>query len=31
MTTSAMLGVFRENQVTRQEFFDHIGRASVEL
>ena len=29
MTTSAMLGTFRESQVTRSEFFDHIGRRPV--
>jgi GTP cyclohydrolase I len=26
MVTSAMLGVFKENLTTRNEFFDHIGR-----
>jgi GTP cyclohydrolase I len=26
MVTSAMLGVFKENQKTRAEFFEHIGR-----
>ena len=31
MTTSAMLGSFKESQVTRSEFFDHIGRRSVEF
>jgi GTP cyclohydrolase I len=31
MTTSAMLGTFRDSQATRNEFFDHIGRASVDL
>ena len=31
MTTSAMLGSFRRNQVTRAEFFDHIGRRSAEF
>ncbi len=30
MVTSAMLGSFKENQATRSEFFDHIGRARVE-
>jgi GTP cyclohydrolase I len=30
MVTSAMLGSFKENQATRNEFFDHIGRARVE-
>ena len=29
MTTSAMLGTFKESQVTRAEFFDHIGRRPV--
>jgi GTP cyclohydrolase I len=29
MTTSAMLGSFRENRATREEFFQHIGRDSV--
>jgi GTP cyclohydrolase I len=29
MTTSAMLGSFRENRSTREEFFQHIGRDSV--
>jgi GTP cyclohydrolase I len=29
MTTSAMLGTFRENRATREEFFEHIGRSSV--
>jgi GTP cyclohydrolase I len=29
MTTSAMLGAFREDQATRDEFFGHIGRGSV--
>jgi GTP cyclohydrolase I len=31
MTTSAMLGSFRENQASREEFFEHIGRSSVRL
>jgi GTP cyclohydrolase I len=31
MTTSAMLGTFQENQVTRDEFFQHIGRGPVTL
>jgi GTP cyclohydrolase I len=31
MTTSAMLGTFKENRASRQEFFDHIGRGSVEF
>ena len=31
MTTSAMLGVFRDDQTTRQEFFQHIGRGPVSL
>jgi len=26
MVTSAMLGSFKENQATRNEFFGHIGR-----
>ena len=26
MVTSAMLGIFKENQKTRTEFFEHIGR-----
>ena len=29
MTTSAMLGTFRDNRGTREEFFQHIGRGSV--
>ena len=29
MTTSAMLGSFKENRATREEFFQHIGRDSV--
>jgi GTP cyclohydrolase I len=29
MTTSAMLGSFRENRASREEFFEHIGRSSV--
>jgi len=29
MTTSAMLGTFRKNRSTREEFFEHIGRGSV--
>ena len=29
MTTSAMLGTFRENSVTRGEFLDHLARPSV--
>ena len=29
MTTSAMLGAFRDNRATRDEFFEHIGRGSV--
>jgi GTP cyclohydrolase I len=29
MTTSAMLGSFRDNRATRGEFFEHIGRGSV--
>jgi len=28
MTTSAMLGIFRENETTRAEFMSHINRAS---
>ena len=31
MTTSAMIGAFRENEITRGEFFDHIGRRTVEM
>jgi GTP cyclohydrolase I len=31
MTTSTMLGIFKENQVTRAEFFGHIGRHPVEF
>jgi GTP cyclohydrolase I len=31
MTTSAMLGSFRDNRATREEFFQHIGRDSVSL
>jgi len=29
MVTSAMLGSFRTNQATRNEFFDHIGRGHL--
>jgi GTP cyclohydrolase I len=29
MTTSAMLGRFKEHRSTRDEFFEHIGRGSV--
>jgi len=29
MVTSSMLGTFKNNQATRNEFFDHIGRANV--
>ncbi len=29
MVTSAMLGSFKENQATRNEFFGHIGRAHL--
>jgi GTP cyclohydrolase IA len=29
MVTSAMLGTFKENQATRNEFFGHIGRDHV--
>jgi GTP cyclohydrolase I len=29
MTTSAMLGTFRDNRARRDEFFEHIGRGSV--
>jgi GTP cyclohydrolase I len=28
MTTSTMLGVFRESETTRNEFMAHINRAS---
>jgi GTP cyclohydrolase I len=28
MTTSAMLGTFKDNRATREEFFQHIGRPS---
>jgi GTP cyclohydrolase I len=31
MTTSAMLGLFKDDQTTRNEFFDHIGRRPVDL
>jgi GTP cyclohydrolase I len=31
MTTSAMLGTFRDNRATREEFFEHIGRGRVSL
>jgi len=31
MTTSAMLGTFRENRATREEFFQHIGRSRISL
>jgi GTP cyclohydrolase I len=30
MTTSAMLGSFRENPKTRAEFMDHIARRRFE-
>jgi GTP cyclohydrolase I len=29
MTTSAMLGTFKTNRATRDEFFQHIGRSPV--
>ena len=29
MTTSAMLGTFKTNRATREEFFQHIGRSPV--
>lgn len=29
MSTSAVLGIFRENEVTRHEFFEHIGRGHL--
>jgi GTP cyclohydrolase I len=31
MTTSAMLGVFREDMSTRMEFLDNISRGAREL
>ena len=31
MTTSAMLGTFKDGEVTRAEFFAHIGRHRVEF
>jgi GTP cyclohydrolase I len=31
MVTSAMLGTFRENAASREEFFGHIGRGQVSL
>jgi GTP cyclohydrolase I len=31
MVTSAMLGVFRENQSTRAEFFENISRRDIDL
>jgi GTP cyclohydrolase I len=31
MSTSAMLGTFKEKQTTRAEFFEHIGRRPVDL
>lgn len=31
MVTSAMKGCFRENELTRQEFLDHIARGSREV
>ncbi len=31
MVTSAMLGTFKENQASRNEFFDHIGRDHVQF
>jgi GTP cyclohydrolase I len=30
MVTSAMLGTFKDNQTTRAEFFEHIGRVHAE-
>ncbi|HEM46830.1 MAG TPA: GTP cyclohydrolase I FolE [Alphaproteobacteria bacterium] len=30
MVTSAMLGSFKENQATRSEFFEHIGRSQFD-
>jgi GTP cyclohydrolase I len=29
MTTSAMLGTFKDNRASREEFFQHIGRSPV--
>jgi len=29
MVTSAMIGTFKTNQTTRNEFFNHIGREHV--
>jgi GTP cyclohydrolase I len=29
MGTSAMLGAFKEDQITRNEFFEHIGRGHI--
>lgn len=31
MTTSAMLGIFREDSVTRSEFLAHLGRSGVHI
>jgi GTP cyclohydrolase I len=31
MTTSAMIGTFRDNRATREEFFQHIGRNTISL
>ncbi|MBK8020698.1 MAG: GTP cyclohydrolase I FolE [Chloroflexi bacterium] len=31
MTTSAMLGIFKEDHVTRTEFLSHLGRSGVHI
>jgi GTP cyclohydrolase I len=31
MVTSALRGSFRENDSTRKEFFDHIGRETLQV
>jgi GTP cyclohydrolase I len=31
MTTSAMIGVFAENSVTRTEFMGHLGRPGTHI
>jgi len=29
--TSALSGSFKENEATRREFFDHIGRETLQV
>ncbi len=31
MVTSALSGSFKENEATRREFFDHIGRETLQV